>query len=58
MSAATVAGLRAEIEHHRRWWPSNALGTAESAVSVLERLVAAEPSEVFAILAELRGDVR
>lgn len=51
----TIAALRAEIEHHRRWWPSNPLGTAEDAVSALERLVAAAPSEVFALLDELRS---
>jgi hypothetical protein len=50
----TVSQLRAEVEHHRRWWPSNALGTAEQAVTALERLVAAEPSEVFQILDEMR----
>ncbi len=54
----TVAELRAEVEHHIRWWPSNALGTAQKAVRTLERLVAAEPSEVFAILDELRGVTR
>lgn len=52
----TVASLRADIEHHVRWWPSNALGTAQTAVKALQRLIDAEPSEVFAILDELRGD--
>ena len=51
----TIADLRAEVDHHRRWWPSNPIGTAEQAVSALERLVAAPPSEVFALLDELRG---
>jgi hypothetical protein len=54
----TVVELRAEIAHHRRWYPSNALGTAERAVSALERLTKAEPSEVFAILDELKGGAR
>ncbi len=54
----TVAKLRADIEHHVRWWPSNALGTAQTAVAQLERLVNAEPHEVFALLAELRGEKR
>lgn len=52
----TVAGLQAEIAHHRRWWPSNALGTAQDAVDALTRLVAADPSEVFVLLDELRGE--
>jgi hypothetical protein len=52
----TAAALRAEVEHHRHWWPSNALGTAERAVAALERLVAASPSEVFDLLDELRGE--
>jgi hypothetical protein len=52
----TVAGLRAEIDHHVRWWPSNALGTAQAAVGALERLTQAKPSEVFAILDQLRGE--
>lgn len=51
----TVSQLRAEVDHHRRWYPSNALGTAEQAVQALERLVAAEPAEVFRIIDELRG---
>jgi hypothetical protein len=54
-SLKTVARLRADVEHHVRWWPSNALGTAQEAVATLERLVAADPSEVFALLDELRG---
>lgn len=52
----TVAELRREVEGHRRNWPSNALGTAEHAVTALERLVAADPSEVFPLLDELRGE--
>lgn len=51
----TVAHLRAQVDQHRRWWPSNALGTAEDAVAALERLVAAEPGEVFGMLNALRG---
>lgn len=58
LKTVTVAGLRAEVEHHVRWWPSNALGTAQTAVAALERLVAAEPAEVSAILDELRGGAR
>ncbi|MGX6604842.1 hypothetical protein ACWKSP_22340 [Micromonosporaceae bacterium Da 78-11] len=54
----TVAKLRAELDHHVRWWPSNALGTATTAVSALERLITVEPAEVFAILDELRGEQR
>ena len=51
----TVAQLHAEIANHRRYYPSNALGTAQEAVDALQRLIDAEPSEVFAILDELRG---
>nr|WP_221374451.1 hypothetical protein [Actinoplanes polyasparticus] len=51
----TVAQLRADVDHHRRWYPSNALGTADEAVTVLERLTTAAPHEVFALLDELRG---
>jgi hypothetical protein len=50
-----VQTLRAEIARHRRHWPSNALGTAEDAVQAIERLTDASPSEVFAILDEIRG---
>jgi hypothetical protein len=50
-----VAKLRADLDHHRRWWPSNPLGTAEQAVVALERLPAAEPGEVFDLLDQLRG---
>ena len=50
----TVAALRAEVQRHRRWYPSNALGTAEDAVQALERLISAEPGDVFRILDELR----
>ncbi len=52
----TVAQLRADVEHHVKWWPSNALGTAQAAVATLERLVAARPDEVFGLLDELRGE--
>lgn len=52
----TVTELRREVDGHRRHWPSNALGTAEEAVAVLERLVTADPAEVFRLLAELRGE--
>jgi hypothetical protein len=51
----TVAKLRADIQHHRDWWPSNPLGTAVEAVDALERLIAANPPEVFGLLDELRG---
>jgi hypothetical protein len=54
----TVAELRGEVDQHRRWYPSNALGTAEEAVAALEGLIVAEPSEVFVILDELRGATR
>ncbi len=50
-----VAKLRADLDHHRRWWPSNPLGTAEEAVCALERLTAAAPGEVFGLLDQLRG---
>ncbi len=50
-----VTRLRADLEHHRRWWPSNPLGTAEQAVCALERLAAAEPGEAFGLLDQLRG---
>jgi hypothetical protein len=56
--SVTVTGLRAEVDHHRAWWPSNALGTAETAVAALERLINAEPGEVPVILDELRGGTR
>jgi len=52
----TVARLRADIERHRRYWPSNPLGTAQEAVDALARLAAARPDEVFGLLAELRGE--
>ena len=51
----TVAHLHAEIDHHRCYYPSNAIGTAQQAVNALQRLIDAAPSEVFAILDELRG---
>lgn len=51
----TVAKLRADLDHHVRWWPSNPLGTAWEAVEALERLAAAEPSEVFQLLDQVRG---
>jgi hypothetical protein len=54
----TVAKLRADIQRHRDWWPSNSLGTAVEAVDVLERLAAARPDEVFGLLAQLRGESR
>lgn len=52
----TVAQLRAQIEHHRQWWPANSLCTAESAVQSLERLVAADSADVPGILGELRAE--
>ena len=53
----TVAKLRADLDHHRRWWPSNPLGTCEEAVAALECLAGAGPGAVFGLLAELRGEV-
>lgn len=52
----TASKLRSDLDHHRRWWPSNPLGTCEEAVTALERLTVARPDEVFGLLAELRGD--
>jgi hypothetical protein len=57
-ATVTVAQLKADIERHRRYWPSTALGTACEAVAALQRLIDAEPSEFCPILDELRGGTR